>query len=176
MIVISGGQTGADQAGWRAAKACGIKTGGWMTPGYETEDGRRPEFAGQYGAKIWRLGGKAISGQYAARTKANAGWADATFWFNTGETDSTGFTCTQNACRVLRRPFTVVTKGFDSSRTLAKALCQLNNLVKPNKILDHLCTEFVINIAGSRESKSPGIGEYTEELLTEALQNFLLFS
>ena len=29
--VISGGQTGADQAGWRAAKRCGIATGGeWM--------------------------------------------------------------------------------------------------------------------------------------------------
>jgi hypothetical protein len=25
--VISGGQTGADQAGWRAAKQCGISTG-----------------------------------------------------------------------------------------------------------------------------------------------------
>ena len=29
-LVISGGQTGVDQAGWRAAKACGIRTGGWM--------------------------------------------------------------------------------------------------------------------------------------------------
>ena len=29
--VISGGQTGADQAGLRAARACGIPTGGWLT-------------------------------------------------------------------------------------------------------------------------------------------------
>jgi Circularly permutated YpsA SLOG family len=28
--VISGGQTGAAQAGWRAARAVGIATGGWM--------------------------------------------------------------------------------------------------------------------------------------------------
>ena len=44
--VISGGQTGADQAGWRAAKASGIPTGGWMPKGFLTEDGPRPEFAG----------------------------------------------------------------------------------------------------------------------------------
>ena len=28
--VITGGQTGADQAGWRSAQAVGITTGGWM--------------------------------------------------------------------------------------------------------------------------------------------------
>ena len=28
--IISGGQTGADQAAWRAAKAFGVPTGGWM--------------------------------------------------------------------------------------------------------------------------------------------------
>ena len=29
-LVISGGQTGADQAGWRSAKKAGIATGGYM--------------------------------------------------------------------------------------------------------------------------------------------------
>jgi hypothetical protein len=49
-LVISGGQSGADQAGWRAAEACGIATGGWMPAGFLTEDGPRPEFAELYGA------------------------------------------------------------------------------------------------------------------------------
>ena len=43
--VISGGQTGADQAGWRAARAFGIPTGGAMPKGFLTEDGPCPEFA-----------------------------------------------------------------------------------------------------------------------------------
>jgi hypothetical protein len=34
--VISGGQTGADQAGWRAARAAGIPTGGFMPKGFLT--------------------------------------------------------------------------------------------------------------------------------------------
>jgi hypothetical protein len=43
--VIAGGQTGADQAGWRAARASGIATWGFMPLGFLTEDGPRPEFA-----------------------------------------------------------------------------------------------------------------------------------
>jgi hypothetical protein len=43
--VISGGQTGADQAGWRAARAFGIPTGGWMPLEFRTERGPCPELA-----------------------------------------------------------------------------------------------------------------------------------
>ena len=32
--IVSGGQTGADQGGWRAAVACGLATGGWMPEGF----------------------------------------------------------------------------------------------------------------------------------------------
>jgi Circularly permutated YpsA SLOG family len=48
--VITGGQTGADQAGLRAAKAFGIATGGFMPRGFLTEDGPRPDFSELYGA------------------------------------------------------------------------------------------------------------------------------
>ena len=37
--VWSGGQNGANIAGLRAAKAVGLKTGGWMPKGYRTEGG-----------------------------------------------------------------------------------------------------------------------------------------
>lgn len=43
--VISGGQTGADQAALRAARACGIPTGGWAARGWLTEDGPAPWLA-----------------------------------------------------------------------------------------------------------------------------------
>jgi hypothetical protein len=44
--VVSGGQTGADQAGWRAARASGIATGGWMPEGFLTEAEPQLDFAG----------------------------------------------------------------------------------------------------------------------------------
>jgi len=43
--IISGGQSGADRAGWRAARTFGILSGGWMPRGFLAEDGPHPEFA-----------------------------------------------------------------------------------------------------------------------------------
>jgi hypothetical protein len=63
--VISGGQTGADQAAWPAAKAAGIPTGGAMPKGFLTEDGPRPELAELYGAH------ELEAPDYPARTVAN---------------------------------------------------------------------------------------------------------
>jgi hypothetical protein len=44
--VISGGQTGVDQAALRVAKAIGLATGGWAPLGWETEDGPASWLAG----------------------------------------------------------------------------------------------------------------------------------
>ncbi len=41
--VISGGQTGVDQAALRAAKDCGLEIGGWCPPGRVCEAGVIPE-------------------------------------------------------------------------------------------------------------------------------------
>src|SRR4051812_27916173 len=100
--VVTGGQTGADQAGWRAARAAGIPTGGWMTRWFLTEaaDGRgdepHPEFAALSGAR------EMPTDRYAARTEANARDSDATLWF--GATDTSGARATLGACRRLGRP------------------------------------------------------------------------
>ena len=40
--IISGGQTGVDQAALRAARDCGIEIGGWCPPGRVCEDGVIP--------------------------------------------------------------------------------------------------------------------------------------
>jgi hypothetical protein len=47
--IISGGQTGADQAGLEAAERLGIPTGGFMPKGFHTETGPRPVLAARYG-------------------------------------------------------------------------------------------------------------------------------
>lgn len=43
-LVLSGGQTGADLGGLRAARACGIPTGGWAPRGWLTEVGWLVEY------------------------------------------------------------------------------------------------------------------------------------
>jgi Circularly permutated YpsA SLOG family len=51
ILVISGRQTGADQAGWRAAQACDIPTGGWMPLHFMTENGAESSLGRLYDAK-----------------------------------------------------------------------------------------------------------------------------
>lgn len=52
MQIISGGQTGADQAGLAAAKELGLETGGWLPKGCITDEGRRPDLLALYGMVV----------------------------------------------------------------------------------------------------------------------------
>lgn len=72
--VVSGGQTGADQAVWRAARASRIATGGRMPVGFLTEAEPRPEFAELFGAV------EIETASYPARTRANVEGSDETIW------------------------------------------------------------------------------------------------
>jgi Circularly permutated YpsA SLOG family len=137
--VVSGGQTGADQAGWRAARAVGIATGGRMPRGFLTEAGPRPEFAGLYGATE-------LAGGYPERTRANARDSDATLWF--GDPDSPGGRTTLKACEASGRDVLEVLDGF----------------TRPSDVADWIRAEEVrvLNVAGNRESTSPGIGARVE--------------
>src|SRR3954447_21659974 len=98
--IISGGQSGADQAGWRAAKAFGIPTGGFMPRGFRTEDGPRPDFAELYGAVAME------TESYPARTEANVRDSDATLWF--GTTVSAGYHATMAAVMEHRKVVLVI--------------------------------------------------------------------
>jgi hypothetical protein len=81
-LVISGGQTGADLAGWKAARSANIPTGGWMPKGFLAEDGPRPEFAELYGAKEHH------SREYPPRTRQNVNESGVVLWF--GDSKSRG--------------------------------------------------------------------------------------
>jgi hypothetical protein len=159
--IISGGQTGADQAGWRAAKRFGLKTGGWIPRGYLTEDRLRPEFAMHYGAI------EHPSREYPPRTRANVRMADVTLVFDTSrgrtlESLSRGSQLTINsAIEEDKRGFTVVVRlgePIDPKRPAAMAhrLRELN----PRSI----------NVAGNRESSAPGVGQWVEEYLCEVFR------
>ena len=144
--IESGGQTGADQAGWRAAKSLGIPTGGWMPAGFETEAGPRLEFARQFGAVE-------LAGGYSERTRANARDSDATVWF--GDPASNGGRTTLRACQALGRPVLIVQPG----------------ITRPSDLVAWIVAGYfeVVNVAGNRESTAPGIGARVERFLVAAL-------
>ncbi len=144
MIVVSGGQTGADQAGWRAAKAAGFECADWMPKGYLTEDGPRPEFAWMYGAV------ETASSYYQPRTRLNAQEADITLWF--GDPTSPGGRLT---FKHAKRWYEIESPDYRW---------------KPCHIAQWLRTCKVVNVSGNRESKAPGIGVWVEVYLAEVFR------
>ena len=141
--IISGGQTGADQGGLSAALILGLKTGGTATKGYRTEKGNEPGLLrDRYGlteSPDWR---------YPARTKQNVQDSEGTVWV--GTVNSPGYFCTANEAK--RR----------------------SKLWVENPTAEHLAVWVdrwdirVLNVAGNRESKNPGIHERTKQLIVEA--------
>ena len=69
--VISGGQTGSDQGGLRAAYEHGIATGGWAPKGFKTSVGYEPRLGTLYGLVEHKFG-------YTARTYTNVKESDGT--------------------------------------------------------------------------------------------------
>jgi hypothetical protein len=147
--IISGGQTGADQAAWRAARAYGVPAGGWMPRGFLTEDGPRPEFAESYGAA------EMPTDSAAARTEQNVHDSDATLWF--GETTTSGAQATVGACQRFGKPCLPIDPGasFEPSHV---ATWILENQVR------------TLNVAGNREGDESGIGDRVEQFLGQVLQ------
>jgi hypothetical protein len=146
--VISGAQTGVDQAGLRAAKRFNIPTGGSMPKGYLTEDGPRPEFAEMYGVV------ELDSTDYPTQTRRNIEDADATIWFD--DWRSWGGRMTIDHCRMVGRPFFVV----------------MPMVTQPVRVADWIRETGVrvLNVAGDRESKSPGIGDRAEAFLARVFR------
>jgi hypothetical protein len=148
--IISGGQTGADQAGWRAARAFGVPTGGWMPKRFLTDDEPHPEFAERFGAA------ELPTDSDAARTEENVRESDGTLWF--GETTTSGAQATVEACLRLGRPCMPVYPGasFEPSNVAA--------WIAENQIR-------TLNVAGNREAEESGIGGRVEQFLGQILQH-----
>lgn len=142
--IISGGQTGADQGGLEAADALDLETGGTMPKGFQTEDGTNPELAQQYGLTEGSDG-------YRARTKKNILDADATVLF--GRMSSPGSKLTLNLCRQFDMPF-FVNPPHEQIVTWLRAFDEVD----------------ILNVAGNRESKNPGIQTRVRHTLVAALQ------
>ena len=141
--IISGGQTGADLGGLKAAKRLDLKTGGWIPKGFRTEDGDKPSLGLTYDLKETK------ERDYPPRTKLNVAHSDGTIIF--AEKESRGSILTQNTCRKLSKPYWI-NPNVDEIRVF---------------ITEHEIE--VLNISGNRESVSLGIGDRVESLLIKAI-------
>lgn len=148
MKIISGGQTGADQGGLDFALKHDWPCGGWCPTGRRCETGRIP---GRYPVR------EVEAGDYNERTRRNILDADATLVITQHGFMEEGTGLTLAWCEQYDRPsfhFDITHPGMIRPQDLA----DLFSWVKNNKIE-------VLNVAGNRESNSPGIQAYTLTLL-----------
>jgi len=146
--IISGGQTGADRAGLDAALSRGIAVDGFMPRGALAEDGRVPA---HYGLR------ETSSSKYSARTLRNLLYADATLILYFGDL-SGGTLLTYVKCLQNSKP--VLLLNLRESRTFC--LRQARAFLRAYR-------PKLLNIAGPRESKSPGIYGSAFDFLLELL-------
>lgn len=147
--IISGGQTGADRAGLDVAIARGIPHGGWCPKGRKSEDGPLPA--------RYHLS-ETPSGNYLVRTERNAAESDATVIL-TFSALSGGSKRTAGFAGKRGRPFLhlVLVEGREE-----QAAVRLAAFVRQHRVAR-------LNVAGSRESKEPGIHARASRVLNLAL-------
>lgn len=146
--VVSGAQAGVDRGGLDAAIECGIKHGGWCPKGRRAEDGIIPE--------IYRLKETSSSG-YKSRTSMNVACSNATIVFTQGA-PTPGSRLTIDYAESIHRPCLHVDLSKFGDDDAAEMIVQWLN-AQP------VCV--VLNIAGTRESKRPGIGQTVKNILVK---------
>ncbi len=151
MKIISGCQTGVDRAALDVAIELGIDWGGWAPKGWKDEESRIPE---KYRVRMEESSDEG----YGYRTMLNVTWSDATLLVIphgiplTPGTRKTSWLCTHH-----KKP----SKVWNVTWTGPESINQLRRWIAPYEVL---------NVAGPRESKCPGIYEQAKALLLEALR------
>jgi hypothetical protein len=112
---------------------------------FMTENGPDGSPGRLYGAKAMP------TGSYAARTARNVRESDGTLWF--GTTDTPGAKTTLEVCELWRKPVMII---------------EPHRSILPSDVVRWLRNHpqiQVLNCAGNRESKNPGIGLRVERFL-----------
>ena len=133
--VVSGGQTGVDRAALDAARALALPCGGWCPRGRKAEDG---PIAAHYPLR------ETPSEDYSQRTEWNVRDSDGTLVLARGE-PSPGTAYTIDLARRLGRPLLILDLGDEPDPAAARRWIEDEAIG-------------VLNVAGPRESQSPGIG------------------
>lgn len=149
--IISGGQTGADQAGLYAAEDYGLETGGFAPKGWRTLDGSNPETL----RDRFHLE-EHPSWKYAPRTYANAKAADATIRLAI-DFNSAGEKCTMKAIEAAKTPHIDV---------------NLEDPCAPSRIAQWIVANNIetLNVAGNGQRESFDVFTAVREFLGEVFQ------
>ena len=142
--IISGGQTGVDRAALDVALELGIPCGGWCPKGRKAEDGR---IHSRYPLQ------EASSSSYSVRTEMNVKDSDGTLILTWGSVTG-GTARTLEFAKKFKKPHLVVDLSKREEPIIVKEWCQQNRIG-------------VLNVAGPRESKVPGIHNIAVEFLRE---------
>lgn len=155
MTIVSGGQTGVDRAALDAAISVGIPYGGFIPKGRLSEDGTVP-------SKYQMT--ETESADYPFRTEQNVIHSDATLILTyLPLSGGTGFT--KECCQKHRKKHLLVDLSAADDENLGKIVEWLKKIHST-----------VLNIAGPRESKCPGIYEKARKLLEKALGEILRYA
>jgi len=144
--IISGGQTGVDRAGLDAAMEAGLPVGGYVPKGRLAEDGCVPD---KYPMT------ETASTNYRVRTRRNVVKSDGTLIINSGELRG-GTALTARLAREKNKPLMIV---------------RLDLFCEPSEVIQWLKDNHIhtLNIAGPRESESPGIYMKAKDFLLKIL-------
>lgn len=148
LVIVSGGQTGADRAALDFALRHGLPHRGWCPAGRLAEDGRLDA--------CYRLR-ETPSPAYAQRTEWNVRDSDGTVIFSLHPELTGGTLLTWNYAHQHGKPVLVLVAG--QTPAPARALREFLRL-------HHIK---VLNVAGPRASFAPEIEAFVEQVLTEAL-------
>ena len=134
--IISGGQTGVDRAALAVALALGLPVGGWCPQGRRAEDGRIPD---RYPLT------ETPEHNDQTRTRRNVEDSDGTLILNRGQLDG-GTALTASYASQIGKPCLIVA---------------LEVGIEPAAFREWLAAHHirVLNVAGPRESKRPGVYE-----------------
>ncbi|MEW6541978.1 MAG: putative molybdenum carrier protein, partial [Nitrospirota bacterium] len=144
--IVSGGQTGVDRAALDVALQLGIPCGGWCPKGRKAEGGRVPK---RYPLE------ETPSDDYAQRTEWNVRDSDGTLVLTVGPpTEGTAFTV--QVAERLRKPSLVLDLDDHPSAATVKTWAITHQIR-------------VLNVAGPRESKCPGIYDRAATFLRQLL-------
>jgi Circularly permutated YpsA SLOG family len=147
--IISGGQTGADQAALDVAIELGILHGGWVPKGRRTERGPLPA---KYQLK------EMSTDSYPKRTEQNVMHSDGTLIISHGELTG-GSEYTKQLAEKHDKPWVHV----DAKKVSVEAAVQLIRAwINGSQIK-------VLNVAGPRASKDPQIYATTKKILKAVL-------
>lgn len=147
--IVSGGQTGADQAGLDVAIKLDIPHGGWIPKGRMTEVGPLPE---KYNLQ------EMVTKSYPKRTEKNILDSNGTLVVSHGRLSGGSKLTVELAQKHCKPHLHLDLSGV----SMAYAVRALRTWLAENGVR-------ILNVAGSRASKDPEIYDATVSLLTKAL-------